>query len=265
MDDFFRQAKRGMRRPDALRVASEFLADGLRPHNPIIFGVALCALARRGLRTQAAERLLTERNARFVQDALAKARPDQIIAICSGLLNDTQESGSDRLQWQSSLGSFFLSSLENLSRDCRIIRQWVNDEPAGAELVTRALALSIGLIDDRKTLDDTMFRVERGIEALRSSSALSYPLATEFLSECDAILFGSDLDLWDLPGPTEAELAELKMALAEDLEVSVVRDRIMESPWLDPDLREWADSEPQDTDDNMSDRTWWNNAWKDTD
>lgn len=265
VDGFFRQARRDMRRADALRVASEFLADGLRPRNPVIFGIALCALARRGSRSLAPDRLLTKRGALFVQDAITKAQPDQAIAICAGLLNDALDSDSDRLPWLSGLGSLVLSSLENLSGDCDIVFGWVDREPAGAELLARALGWSIRLPDCREMSEGTKYRVERGITALLSSSALSYRLATEILSDADVILFGNDVDLWDLPGPTEAELAELEASLAEDLEVSLVEDRVVESPWLDPDLRKWADSELKDTDDNMSDGTWWNHAWTDPD
>jgi hypothetical protein len=264
VDEFFRQAERGMRRPDALRVASGFLADGLRPRNPAIFGVALCVLARRGSRSQAADRLLTQRSALFVQDAIANARPDQAIAICGGLLNDALDSDSDRLQWLSDLGSLVRSNLEDLSGDCAIVREWVNREPAGAEPLARVLDWSIRLFDYRETSEDTIYKVGRGIEALRSSSALTYRLATELLSVCNTILF-DHVDLWDLPEPTESELAGLKAALAEDLEASLVEDRVMESPWLDPDLRKWADSPLRNIDDDMSDGTWWNHAWKDPD
>jgi hypothetical protein len=263
VDEFFRQARRAMRRPDALRVASGFLADGQRPRNPVIFGVALCALARRGSRSQAADRLLTHWSVRFVQDAIAKARPDQTIAICCGLLNYVLDSDPDRLQWLSGLGSLVLSSLGNLSGNCDIIREWVEREPAGVEPLERALSLSIGLLD-REASDATLYRVERGIRALRSSSALSGWVAARLLSDCYAIFSHAELDLWDLPGPTEAELEELEEVLAED-EVFLAEDRVMKSPWLAPDLSEWVRLELEDADDDIPNGTWWDLVWQDPD
>jgi hypothetical protein len=262
VDEFFRQARRAMRRPDALRVASGFLADGQRPHNPVIFGVVLCALARRGSRSQAADRLLTHWSVRFVQDAIAEARPDQAIAICCGLLNDVLDNDLDRLQWLSGLGSLILSSLGNLSGDCYIIREWVEREPAGAEPLARALGWSIGLLDYREASDTTVYRVERGIRALRSSSALSGWVAERLLSDCHAIFSHDELDLWDLPGPTQAELEELEEVLTED-EVFLAEDRVMKSPWLDADLSEWVRLELKDADDEIPNGTWWDLVWQD--
>lgn len=197
-----------------------------------------------------------------MQDAVAKAQPEQTIAICAGLLNDALDSDLDRFPWLSGLGSLVLSSLENLSGDCEIVRELVNREPNGTEIIARAIGWSIRLPEYRETSVGTKSRVENGIAILRSSSLLSYRSATEILYDYDLIPL-ANVDLWDLPGPTEAELVELEAALVEDLEVPLVGDRVLESRWLNPDLR--ADSELMDTDDDTSDGTWWSHAWTDPD
>ena len=248
VDEFLRQVPRGMRRADALRVASEFLADGLRPRNPFIFGVALCTLARRGSRSQTADCLLTQRSARFVQDALADARPAQVVAVCGGLLGDALERVSGRPQWLIGLGSLVLSSLENLSGDCAIVREWVAREPAAAEVLVRALNWSFRLPDYREASAVTVLRVQTGIECL--SPALSASIAEQLLSNSDPFL--SNVDLWDLPGPTEAELEELEATMAED--------GLAIFPRLYPDLSDGLGSAIEDTDDDMSRGTWWDDA-----
>src|SRR5260370_6372599 len=110
IDEFFHHAQQAMRRADTLRVTSEFLENGNRPLDPAMFGKALCALARRGSRLQAADRLLTQRRARFVQEAVDEGKPDQAIALCGSLINYALLRDPSSLQWLVGLCSIVISS-----------------------------------------------------------------------------------------------------------------------------------------------------------
>jgi hypothetical protein len=207
-----------------------------------------------------------------VQDAVAKARPDQTIAICGGLINYALDQEADR--WLSGLGSAVLSSLRNLPDglfdqesplgEGGIIREWIDREPTGAEPLARALGWSIRLPDYREGSEALMYGVQRGLEALRLNSVLTDSLAGQVLSECTTALSFGELDLWHLSGPTEAELEELDAVLTEE-KAALAEDRVMKSSWLDLDLNERASAALRDMDDDVPYGTWWNHAWQDPD
>jgi hypothetical protein len=183
---------------------------------------------------------------------MAKARPDQTIAICGGLLNEVLDHEPDRPESLNWLGSLILSGLANLRGGCDVVQGWIDREPTAAETLTHAIRWSFMLPEYREASQATVTRVENGIEVLRSSSALGELIAGQLLNYSNAALGNEALGFpWDLPGPTDAELEELEAAIAED--GPALRR------WLDPELGEWSGSDPDDID-GMSDGTWWNNA-----
>ncbi|MDD7936981.1 trypsin-like peptidase domain-containing protein [Actinomycetospora lutea] len=274
-----------IRRADAIRVVSEFLADGLGPRNPTIFGPALRALASKGRRPMTGDRLLTDREAVFVQDAVATAHPSQAIAICGALLGNLLDSDQRQLPSLNSLGRFILARLASLSGGRHYIDRWLSRDLAGARLFAGALSWSVKLPEFREMPPNMRFSVERAIEEFNFGPTLTYRLNEVILSGWDILPSNNTASAWRSE-PTEDELEEIEEWLGVDLNSRLLEDveeligylddlelqslaahttddiesQVPELPRFDADVQAWGDHEQRDADLDISNEEWRNFA-----
>jgi S1-C subfamily serine protease len=212
---FFDDVPQRMRRADAVRVVSEFLADGSRPQYPAIFGAAVCAIARRGSRPSTSSSELSNREAALVLDAIATAQPGQLIAVCAGLLDDLLES-DPRQPSLSALGHLALVALNDLSGNTEFIDTWFERDVTAPRLLARMLGWAMNLDEFRKMPAARRLKIDEAVGAFRFGPDLSYRLN-------DVILSGWEVS-WVVDQPTKDELQELEEALGPNLRIHLLED-----------------------------------------